>query len=190
MVLLSVLPPRPIAGCCSSALKKVRIGGSLGHVTPNNQVMALTQHMTDRHRHTMTVTTAPSPFRTLLLSSLACMGAALSAPGADAAAPDAAKAPWGLWVGTLKTQAGTCPDQMSSTLQITRKHVNFTPGDGSMVLTGTRHADGSVHAELILSDRNHKPLPLVFNAKPVADTFEGDYGTTTCRAHVVLRQSS
>ncbi|GBQ64408.1 hypothetical protein AA103196_0857 [Ameyamaea chiangmaiensis NBRC 103196] len=111
----------------------------------------------------------------------------LTAAVGHAAPPvDAAREPFGDWVGTLKTDAGTCPDQISSTLQVSRTSVVFTPGDSALVLRGAHHPDGSVHAELVLPDRNHKPLPMVFEGHPDGASFAGVFGTPTCRAHVTL----
>jgi|GEM_PF-1986743 len=133
--------------------------------------------------------TAPRQ-RALACTILATLTAGAAAGRHPAHAASAADQPWGTWTGTLVADAGHCPDEAPSTLQVSHRAVTFTPGDQALALHGTRHKDdGSVHAELILSDRNRKPLPMVFNAQPTGDGFTGQYGTTTCRAHVVLKRA-
>jgi hypothetical protein len=120
------------------------------------------------------------------------LGATLLAMTAEApaarAADSAARDPIGLWTGTLVADRGICPEtQASSTLQIGTKRITFTPADGSQTLHGTRDATpGRFHAQLILSDMNRKPYPVVFEGKPDGDTISGVYGSPRCRAHIVL----
>lgn len=117
---------------------------------------------------------------------------ALSATGlapAGAAEPvGAAKDPLGIWTGTLVADRGVCPETRApSTLQIGSRRIAFTPADGVHTLRGQRDATpGRFHAQLMLSDMNHKPFPMVFEGIPDGATIQGTYGTPRCRAHVVL----
>lgn len=104
------------------------------------------------------------------------------------AAESAAKDPLGTWTGTLIADRGICPETRApSTLQIENKRIAFTPADGAQTLYGLRDATpGRFHAQIILSDMNHKPFPMVFEGSPEGATIQGTYGTPRCRAHVVL----
>ena len=95
----------------------------------------------------------------------------------------------GEWVGTLRTVAGACPDQAPSDLVVSDKEITFVPGDGVLALKGRRAADPDVlHAQLLGSDMNHKPLPMVLEARLEGDAVTGTYGTPTCRADVSLHR--
>lgn len=104
------------------------------------------------------------------------------------AAGSAADDPIGIWTGTLVADRGICPETRApSTLQIGTKRIAFTPADGAQTLHGTRDGTpGNFHAQLVLSDMNHKPFPMVFEARPSGATMAGTYGTPRCRAHVVM----
>ena len=105
------------------------------------------------------------------------------ASGTEATNPD------GEWVGMLKTTAGSCPDQQPSDLTVSDRAVTFVPGDGVLALTGTRAADpDALHAQLLGTDMNHKPLPMVLDARLAGGQVVGTYGTPTCRADVVLHR--
>ncbi|CAP57091.1 conserved hypothetical protein [Gluconacetobacter diazotrophicus PA1 5] len=124
--------------------------------------------------------------RAMLLAMLP--GAGLLAVAPARAADDAARDPIGIWTGTLVADRGVCPETNApSTLQVGTKRIAFTPGDGALVLHGTRDATpGRFHAQLVLSDMNRKPYPLVFEGKPDGSAISGTYGTPRCRAHVTL----
>lgn len=106
------------------------------------------------------------------------------------AAGSAADDPYGDWIGTLVTDQGhNCPVNSTSLLQIKPKRMIFNPEMGSLVLRGKPDkAKQHYHAQLVMEDANHKPLPMVFEAHPVGDTFEGVYGTPECRAHITLKR--
>lgn len=107
---------------------------------------------------------------------------------AAGAAEDAARDPLGTWTGTLVADRGICPETRApSTLQIEGKRIAFTPADGAHTLRGQRDTTpGHFHAQLVLSDMNHKPFPMVFEGTPEGAEIHGTYGTPRCRAHVVL----
>ncbi|MFW7266428.1 hypothetical protein ACMAUO_00500 [Gluconacetobacter sp. Hr-1-5] len=119
---------------------------------------------------------------------IALSAAGLSPAGAAAPAIDAAKDPVGIWTGTLVVDRGICPETRApSTLQIESKRIAFTPADGVHTLRGQRDgASGPLHAQLVLSDMNRKPFPMVFEGTPDGAAIQGTYGTPRCRAHVVL----
>jgi hypothetical protein len=115
----------------------------------------------------------------LLLGSLAGCGGGSGTPGD----------PVGEWLGTLRTEKGTCPDRTPSRLQVEDGKVLFTPADGVLVLQGRRKPDSDrLHAQLQLSDMNHHPLPMVFEGalRPDGTAIDGTYGTPSCRAQVTL----
>ena len=114
----------------------------------------------------------------------ACLGVlAGCASGAAAINPD------GEWVGTLYTTAGSCPDRQPSDLVVGDREITFVPGDGVLALRGRRDADADVlHAQLLGTDMNHKPLPMVLDARLTGGQVVGTYGTPTCRADVVLHR--
>jgi hypothetical protein len=95
----------------------------------------------------------------------------------------------GEWTGMMRTQQGRCPERADARLLVDGKRLSFVPSAGVLVLTGTIGADPRrLHAELMLSDMNHKPLPMVFEGVPSADgsRIDGTFGTPACRASVVL----
>lgn len=103
----------------------------------------------------------------------------------------------GSWSGALHGTGGTCPDGVMSTLVISDTHLVFAPSGGVLQLEGHRTADSStLHAQLVLKDMNHKPLPMVFEGHAVVEQaadgpalrIDGTYGTPTCRANVTLRR--
>jgi hypothetical protein len=103
----------------------------------------------------------------------------------------------GTWAGRLQTQGGSCPDVVPSTLVVSDRRLVFTPGGGVLTLDGQRTPqDETLHAQALLRDMNHKPLPLVFEGRAVAETeagraglrIDGTYGTPTCRAAITLRR--
>lgn len=100
----------------------------------------------------------------------------------------AADDPYGDWVGTLVADKGrNCPVANQSFMQITPKHILFAPETGTLILRGKPDkATQHYHAQLMMEDATHKPLPMVFEAHPVGETFEGVYGTPECRAHITL----
>jgi len=102
----------------------------------------------------------------------------------------AADDPYGDWIGTLVADKGhNCPVNTPSLMQITPKHMVFAPETGALILRGKPDkATQHYHADLMMEDANHKPLPMVFEAHPVGDTFEGVYGTPECRAHLTLKR--
>lgn len=106
--------------------------------------------------------------------------------GAATAADD----PYGNWIGTLVADKGhNCPVNAPSLMQIMPQHILFAPEDGSLILRGKPDkATQHYHAQLLMQDANHKPLPMVFEAHPVGNTFEGVYGTPECRAHITLKR--
>ena len=97
--------------------------------------------------------------------------------------------PNGEWTGTLITDKGTCPDHALSRLLVDGRDISFIPTAGVLVLHGRRPADDPrLHAQLVLTDMNKKPLPMVFEGRLSTDgsRIDGTYGTPSCRAHVVL----
>lgn len=106
------------------------------------------------------------------------------------AAGSAADDPYGDWIGTLVADQGhNCPVNGVSLMQIEPKRIIFAPETGSLVLRGKPNKETQhYHAQLLMQDANHKPLPMVFEAHPVGDTFEGVYGTPECRAHITLKR--
>jgi hypothetical protein len=95
----------------------------------------------------------------------------------------------GEWAGTLVATQGTCPDHAPSRLLVDRKTVSFVPAGGVLVLHGTRRPGiPRLHAQLLLTDMNRKPLPMVFEGSLASDgqRIDGTYGTPACRAHVTL----
>jgi len=97
--------------------------------------------------------------------------------------------PVGTWRGTFVTDKGSCPTATPSRLLVGSEDISFMPGDGVLVLHGKRKAEtGVLHAQLLLQDMNHKPLPMVFEGTLRADgsAIDGTYGTPACRAHVAL----
>ncbi len=95
----------------------------------------------------------------------------------------------GLWTGMLVADQGECPIEQASTLDIRHNDVTFAPANGALVLHGRLHPDGTVHADLLLSDRSKKKLPMVFEGHPSGDTITGIFGTPSCRAHIVLKRA-
>ena len=125
----------------------------------------------------------------ILALSVGCRSVGCMTPaGAAEPATDAAKDPVGIWTGTLVAERGICPETRApSTLQIESRRIAFTPADGVHTLRGQRDATpGRFHAQLVLSDMNRKPFPMVFEGTPDGATIQGTYGTPRCRAHVVL----
>lgn len=106
------------------------------------------------------------------------------------AATSAANDPYGDWTGVLVADQGKdCPTEGTSYMQIEPKKMIFVPETGNLVLRGVPNKlRQHYHAQLILQDAKKQPLPMVFEAHPVDDTFEGIYGTPTCRAHITLRR--
>ncbi len=97
--------------------------------------------------------------------------------------------PVGEWAGRLVTEAGTCPGPLSARLVVGSEDVSFLPSGGVLVLHGHRKPGSPrLHVQLLLTDINHKPLPMVFEGMLAADGthIDGTYGTPTCRARVVL----
>ncbi|WP_419728296.1 hypothetical protein [Lichenicola sp.] len=111
--------------------------------------------------------------------------ASLAGCGGGSGPPD----PVGEWTGTLVTDKGTCPDQLPSRLLVGSRNISFIPSGGVLVLHGTlKPAPATLHAQLMLSDMNHKPLPMVFEGTQAADgsRIDGTYGTPSCRAHILM----
>ena len=96
--------------------------------------------------------------------------------------------PVGEWAGTLVTTQGTCPDGTPSRLLVGGTEISFVPANGVLVLHGHRRPGGRLHAQLLLTDMNRHPLPMVFEGvlAPDGSRIDGTYGTPSCRAHVVL----
>ncbi len=97
--------------------------------------------------------------------------------------------PVGEWTGRLVTEAGTCPGPLPARLLVGAQDVSFLPSGGVLVLHGHRKSGSPrLHAQLLLSDINHKPLPMVFEGAlaPDGTHIDGTYGTPACRARVVL----
>lgn len=95
----------------------------------------------------------------------------------------------GEWAGTLHTEQGRCPDRAPSRLLVDAGAVRFVPAGGVLVLTGHHDQGGSrVHAQVALTDMNHKPLPMVFEGTlaPDGQQIAGSFGSPACRASVVL----
>ncbi|GBR05566.1 hypothetical protein [Acetobacter oeni] len=127
--------------------------------------------------------------RRLALTTFIALGAALHFAPSARAASDAQSDPTGLWTGTLVTDQGNCPDQMESTLQIEPSRIAFTPGTGALILHGKPDKDHKhFHAQLMLTDMKKKPLPMVFEGHPDGQTITGEFGTPTCRAHIVMKR--
>ncbi|GBQ16060.1 hypothetical protein [Swaminathania salitolerans] len=106
---------------------------------------------------------------------------------ACATPPAPSKDPRGLWTGALVTEQGTCPTESNSTLQINANDITFTPGDSALVLKGRRGPDNlHYHARLAMKDAGRKPYTIVFNGYPVGNAIGGNYGSPSCRAHVVM----
>ncbi len=113
----------------------------------------------------------------------------LAVLGLVGCAPGAASSPDGEWVGLLHTTAGSCPDQSPSDLVVSEREITFVPGDGVLALRGRRTVDrNALHAQLLGVDVNHKPLPMVLDARFDGETVVGTYGTPTCRADVTLHR--
>lgn len=102
----------------------------------------------------------------------------------------AADDPYGEWIGTLVQDKGeNCPVNGTSLMQIEPKRMIFVPEMGTLILRGTPDKSKQhYHAQLVLKDAKNQPLPMVFEAHPAGDTFEGVYGTPECRAHVTLHR--
>ncbi|MFT8440754.1 hypothetical protein [Acetobacter fabarum] len=120
----------------------------------------------------------------------ALLGMGLAALSPARAATSAANDPYGDWTGMLVTDKGRdCPTEGLSYMQIQPKRMIFVPQMGNLVLHGVPNKERQhYHAQLILTDARKQPLPIVFEAHPIDDTFEGVYGTPTCRAHIILRR--
>ncbi len=115
----------------------------------------------------------------LLLAALALLPlAALAGPG-DAV---------GEWAGILVATEGTCPNRAPSRLLVSGTDVSFIPADGVLVLHGSHRPGQRLHAQLLLTDMNRHPLPMVFEGvlAPDGSRIDGTYGTPSCRAHVTL----
>ena len=68
-------------------------------------------------------------------------------------------------------------------------NISFVPANGVLVLHGIRKPDSDrLHAQLLLTDMNKKPLPMVFEGSlsPDGKGIDATYGTPTCRARVTL----
>ena len=120
----------------------------------------------------------PSPRRASLLCLLVLAVPAKAAP-AD---------PVGEWAGTLVATQGTCPDRAPSRLLVGGTDISFVPAGGVLVLHGQRRPGPRLHAQLLLTDMNRHPLPMVFEGAlaPDGSRIDGTYGTPSCRAHVAL----
>lgn len=97
----------------------------------------------------------------------------------------------GEWAGTLQTEKGRCPTDRPSRLLVDGKDISFVPGGGVLVLQGIRAPESkSLHAQLALTDADHKPLPMVFDGTMAVDgtSIDGTYGTPACRASITLRR--
>ena len=96
--------------------------------------------------------------------------------------------PVGEWAGTLVATQGTCPDRAPSRLLVGGTDISFVPAGGVLVLHGQRRPGPSLHAQLLLADMNHHPLPMVFEGTlaPDGSRIDGVYGTPSCRARVAL----
>lgn len=118
-----------------------------------------------------------------------CRAFFLSAGMSAAALPAFADKPTGEWVGMLVTDQGTCPDHQDSILQVETDRVAFTPATGTLVLRGKPDKNLTrLHAQLMLKDKDGKPLPWVFEGQPDGDSIKGVFGTPNCRAHIVLHR--
>ena len=117
--------------------------------------------------------------RLLLVAVLALIPlAALAEPGD----------PVGDWAGTLVASQGTCPDRAPSRLLVSGTDISFVPAGGVLVLHGHRRPGSRLHAQLLLTDMNRHPLPMVFEGilAPDGSRIDGTYGTPSCRARVTL----
>ena len=126
-------------------------------------------------RHLLAVALLP------LLTAAALAGCG----GGSGSPPD----PVGEWTGTLMTDKGTCPDRAPSRLVVGSRKISFIPAAGVLVLEGIlKPAPAALHAQLLLHDMNHKPLPMVFEGTQSADgsRIDGTYGTPSCRAHILM----
>lgn len=101
--------------------------------------------------------------------------------------PDPAKDPYGLWMGRLVTEQGTCPTHDLSSLRIRGNEIVFNPGMSSSTLRGT-YAKGQQHylAELTDKGMNGTPYRQAFDGYPVGTAIGGTYTSPRCRAHVSL----
>lgn len=101
-----------------------------------------------------------------------------------------ADSPLGLCTGQLVTDQGSCDETRdTSTFQIEKKRITFTPADGSILLTGVAEAGyAHYHAEALVRQPSGAPFPMVFEAHPEGKTIVGTYGTPRCRAHIVLKR--
>ncbi len=131
--------------------------------------------MTMRRRHDGR--SGPATGRPPLLLALLILAAAAT-PGD----------PVGEWAGTLATTQGTCPDRAPSRLLVSGTDISFVPAGGVLVLHGRRRPGPRLHAQLLLTDMNRHPLPMVFEGTlaPDGSRIDGTYGTPSCRAHVAL----
>ena len=96
--------------------------------------------------------------------------------------------PVGEWAGPLLTSQGRCPDRAPSRLLVSGTDISFVPAGGVLVLHGHRRPGPRLHAQLLLTDMNRHPLPMVFEGilAPDGRHIDGTYGTPSCRAHVSL----
>jgi len=123
----------------------------------------------------------------LLLLAAPLLAAALA--GCGGGGPGTPADPVGTWRGALVTEKGTCPTDPPSRLLVGSEDISFIPADGVLVLHGKRKpGSDTLHAQLLLADMNHKPLPMVFEGRLRADgtAIDGTYGTPVCRAHIAL----
>ena len=120
-----------------------------------------------------------------LLPAALCLALCSALPAAARA-----ESPLGLWTGRLVTDQGSCDETRdTSTFQIEKRHITFTPADGSILLTGVPEADHAhYHAEALVRQPSGAPFPMVFEAHPEGKTIVGAYGTPRCRAHIVLKR--
>ena len=120
---------------------------------------------------------------------LAGVGLAACA-GGDTAHGD----PTGTWIGRLQTVSGICPDGQDSDLDVSTRGVVFVPGDGVIALRGsTDRADpDALRAQHAGATIDHKPYPMVFEARFIPDanggSVAGTYGTPECRSTIRLHR--
>ncbi len=92
------------------------------------------------------------------------------------------------YYGSLTPRAGTCETPRPASLTVRGDKVQFAPTQGTVLLTGSLAADGTIAASLQLIDMNRKPARYTLAGHLAGDSIDGVYVTPRCRATISLRR--
>jgi hypothetical protein len=92
------------------------------------------------------------------------------------------------YAGQMSPQSGVCDAAAPAVLVKRGRYVQFTPQEGTLVLSGQTASDGTVQASLDTLGADRKPYHLSFQGRLTDRAGTGQYVTPRCRYIVTLRQ--